>query len=376
MKSILILLLASSVFNAKSQTNNTFFLGHSLINFNVPNIVDKLSIESFETFSYDANIGNGASLNWHWNNPTTGEGDQWDLTLPNGGYENFIITEAVPLKNQLNFTDTYRYADSLYAFAAQYSPNVQYYMYETWHCINSGNGSTAGSGGTPCDWDPESTIDWRSRLDLDLSYWESIADSINLIHSNEMLIIPCGQAMARLADSIAIGAIPGLSSIFDLFVDEHHLDDRGNYFVACVVYSVIHGVSPEGLPNQLTNRFGSLYTVYPTVAQAEKMQEIAWETVCDYPRDGVNCTTSSLTEINSERPLFKIYPVPANNELTIQFDNSSQEIQSYTIMDQLGNNLLSGNLESFTTLIDLTELSIGIYFIQVNNEIVKFVKGN
>lgn len=64
---------------------------------------DQLSIESSQAFSYDANIGNGASLGWHWNNPTTVQGDQWDLTLPNGGYENFILTEAVPLVSQLDW---------------------------------------------------------------------------------------------------------------------------------------------------------------------------------------------------------------------------------------------------------------------------------
>lgn len=335
-------------------------------------MVDKLSIASTNTFSYDANIGNGATLLWHWENPTTGQGDQWDLTLPNGGYENFIITEAVPLQNHLSYSDTYRIADSLYSFANQYNPNIQYYIYETWHCIYSGNGTTSGSGGYPCSWDPGSTTPWRDRIDLDLPKWESIADSINLIHTNPMLIIPAGQAMGKLADLIDNGSVPGLTSIFDLFVDEYHLDDRGNYFIACVMYSVIHGTSPVGLPNQLTTEFGNLYTTFPTTAQATAMQEVAWEMVCEYPRDGVDCVLAT-SKLDQDKSTLSAYPVPAKDYLTIQYDSFSAPV-SYVIMDGLGKTIQNGKVNSKSTTINLTELSAGIYFIKVADQTVRFIK--
>lgn len=358
--------------SVSAQTNNTFFLGHSLINFNVPNMVNQLSIASTETFFYDANIGNGASLGWHWNNPTTGQGPQWDLTLPNGGYENFILTEAVPLVSQLDWGDTYRFTDSLCSYADQYNPNIQYYLYETWHCNLSGNGSTSGGGGTPCDWDPESTIPWRDRLTADLPKWESIADSINLIHTNPMLIIPNGQALGRLTDSIESGAVSGFSSFVDLFVDSYHLNNTGNYFVACVVYSVIHGVSPVGLPNQLETEFGNLYTEYPTPAQALIMQEIAWQTVCDYPRDGVDCS-GNVSVPNIEKSAFSIYPIPASDHLIIQHDALIENVP-YTIYNHLGKIILTGHLNSKKSNINIVELSTGMYFLTINNQTVKFSK--
>jgi len=333
-------------------------------------MVNKLSMAGSQNFSYDANIGNGANLGWHWSNPTTGQGDQWDLTLPLGGYENFIFTEAVPLESQLQYGDTYRYTDSLCSFANQYNPNIQYYLYETWHCIYSGNSSPSGY---PCVGDPNSTTPWRDRLDIDLPRWESIADSINLLHTNPMLIIPGGQAFARLDDSIQSGAVPGLASTFDLFVDEHHLDSRGNYFIACVMYSVIHGTSPVGLPNQLTDQYGTLYSVYPTPAQATKMQEIAWATVCDYQRDGVDCGSVGIAAANNEKPSISIYPVPANDQLSIEYDVLSGVVP-YTIYDQLGKAILLGNLSSTTTTVNVSELSSGIYFLTVENQSVKFVK--
>lgn len=367
------LLLCIAIPNVMAQTNKTFFLGHSLINFDVPNIVDKLSIASSQTFSYDANIGNGATLLWHWENPTTGQGPQWDLTLPQGGYENFIITEAVPLENHLQFSNTYRITDSLYRFANLHNPNIQFYIYETWHCTNSGNGSTSGSGGFPCDWDPNSNTLWRDRLDIDLPRWESIADSINLLHTNPMLVIPGGQAMARLTDSIQANAVPGLSSILDLFVDIHHLDARGNYFIGCVMYSVIHGRSPVGLPNQLTNSFGNPYAVFPTPAQATIMQEIAWQTVCDYQRDGVDCTPLAITPGEIQKPSLVIYPVPANERLNIQYADFSETVP-YSISDQLGRTILKGNLSSATSTVNVAGLSAGIYLVTVESQTVKFIK--
>jgi hypothetical protein len=356
-----------------AQTNSTFFLGHSLINFDVPNMVDKLSIAGGQAFSYDANIGNGATLDWHWGNPTTGQGDQWDLTLPQGGYENFILTEAVPLENHLQYSNTYRITDSLCSFANLYNPNIQYYIYETWHCTNSGNGTTSGEGGFPCSWDPNSNTPWRDRINIDLPRWESIADSINLNHENPMLVIPGGQALGRLSDTIQSGAVSGLSSVFDLFDDEYHLDSRGNYFIACVMYSVIHGMSPVGLPNQLTNQFGNPYTIYPTTEQAVIMQEIAWQTVCKYQRSGVDCGAVALYPISKESPNIKIYPVPANDFISIEYDALSGFVP-FTIYDQLGKIILSGSLSSKTSVVNVAELSAGMYFLSTKNKTLRFIK--
>lgn len=370
---ISLLILSNSLVSISAQSNKTFFLGHSLTNFEIPNMVDKLSDAGSQSFSYDANIGIGATLSWHWASPSSGQGSQWDLTLPLGGYENFIITEAVPLNNHLQFSNTYRYVDSLYRFAQQYNPNIQYYIYETWHCTYSGNGSTSGSNGYPCDWDPNSNTPWRDRIDIDLHRWESIADSINLLHVNPMLVIPAGQALGRLDDHIRGGNVPGLNSVFDLFVDEYHLDSRGNYFIACVMYSVIHGVSPVGLPNHVTNRFGSLYSIFPTPTQAIEMQKIAWKTVCDYQRDGVDCEVVSVTNLDNDKSILNIYPNPTDDYLMIELNEVVHNIP-YTIYDQLGKIILKGDLNSQISKIEVADLPHGLYFFTTKSQTVKFTK--
>lgn len=124
----------------------------------------------------------------------------------------------------------------------------------------------------------------------------------------------------------------------------------------------------------MTNEFGGLYTVFPTSEQAAIMQEIAWQTVCDYPRDGVDCSTVDLPTIDKESSNISIYPVPANNQLSIQFADSFSKMDSYSICDRLGRIVLNAALNSNETLVNLTELPSGMYFLKVKNEVFKFIK--
>ena len=342
-----------------SQTNKTFFLGHSLINFHTPNMVNKLSIAAANSFSYDANIGIGSNLQNHWNNPASGQGSPWISTLPTGGFEHFILTEAVPLLPHLQWSNTYRYADSLYQYALQANPAIQYYIYETWHCTTTGTP-------TGCEWDNDDSLLWRPRLTADLALWEGIADSINLIHNREMLIIPAGQAMGRLHDSIVANSVPGITSMSQLFVDDIHLSFTGIYFIACVMYGVIHKESPLGLPNQLTDEWGLLYTDYPTVAQAEVMQRIAWSTLCDYPRDGVDCSVLSNSEMSSTMEnRFSIFPNPAKDKLTV---TGSLKINTLELMNLSGQRVLfHGDINASTFEVNLANLTSGIYFLHLHS---------
>jgi hypothetical protein len=183
-----------------------------------------------------------------------------------------------------------------------------------------------------------------------------------------MLIIPGGQALSRLSDSIDNGYVPGLDSIFELFTDHHHLDLRGNYFIACVMYSVIHGTSPIGLPNRLTTQYGNLVSTYPTAAQALAFQEIAWQTVCDYQRDGVNCSPTSIENNSQINATVSIYPNPSNRIFAIKTNSTISQIK---VMDITGKEILINNSKQ----IDLNNHPKGIYFVSIltdkNNTITK-----
>lgn len=71
--------------------------------------------------------------------------------------------------------------------------------------------------------------------------------------------------------------------------------------------------------------------------------------------------------------LFSIYPNPAHNQITITV--SPQLIHSnYVIYDNMGRSVLSGKINSESTLIDLESLNGGVYFLQIGENLKQTVK--
>jgi hypothetical protein len=66
-----------------------------------------------------------------------------------------------------------------------------------------------------------------------------------------------------------------------LFVDDIHLSDAGNYFVACVHFAALYRRSPEGLSGALTDAWGAPYEPLQDDT-ARALQRIAWETFDAY----------------------------------------------------------------------------------------------
>lgn len=72
---------------------------------------------------------------------------------------------------------------------------------------------------------------------------------------------------------------------------------------------------------------------------------------------------------NSE---FNVYPNPAHNEVNIE---SAITVGTYRITDQLGKVVLTGNISSNKTVISLSELSAGLYFLNINEaQPIKLIK--
>jgi hypothetical protein len=56
--------------------------------------------------------------------------------------------------------------------------------------------------------------------------------------------------------------------------DGNHANETGAYLTACVFYSVIHRVSPVGLPSIIETQAGSISVA---AGEARMLQEVAWE---------------------------------------------------------------------------------------------------
>ncbi len=311
---------------------NPYYVGHSLIILNVPAMVNSLADDAGKTSDYAYQIGNGANLWWQWDTLLGNEqGIHWQNALPTGDFSAMVVTEAVPLLGHLQWSKTYDYADSFLIAARTYRPDIRFFVYETWHCTTTGTP-------TGCAWDNNDNLLWRPRLAADFPLWTGIMDSLKNRHPQAAVwMIPAGQAFGMLTDSIVAGTVPGVSDFKNLFSDDIHLTDAGNYFVACVMYACLFRESPVGRTNQTFSEWGSPYSP-PSPALALKMQQIAWKTVSQLaPRTGVN--QSSGTESPDLSAEIRLFPNPSKPGGEVQVV-SQKQIVGLEVLDSRGSVLL------------------------------------
>lgn len=369
MKKILLLpgLFICLIFNhISAQTSiNAFYIGHSLSD-QIPDMVKSLSDDAALSFNWAYQWIPGAPLRWQWQRKDALDYDpipphyrafyDAQFGLAGGNFEVLVLTESVPRYHAI-IDETYQYADSFYVYAKRFNPGIKIYLYEDWHCLDSG--TPAG-----CDYDVNASS-WRKRLSDDLPMWEGVVNYLNTKFkpSDPVCLIPSGQALARLYDSIQVGALPGIAKIEDIFADRIHLNDIGKYFVACTHFAAIHQKSPEGLTRQTQVWWGGDFTP-PSPALATKMQSIAWQAVKDYP---MNClgTTVDTKEIGPNYPPTAApWPNPVESILNID------KMTNYRLYCSFGQMISAG----FGNTIDLSIVPAGIYFVHLEGGIFKIVK--
>lgn len=274
--------------------------------------------------------------------------------LANGQFEVLVLTESVPRFPSI-IQETYAYADSFYTYAQQQRPNTRVYLYEDWHCLQSGTP-------TGCAWDINSNP-WRQRLADDLPMWEGVVDYLNnkFKPTPPVCLIPGGQALGILHDSIQSGKVPGLKNISELFSDDIHLTDQGKYFMACVHFSTLFGRSPEGLPHQLYSMWGATFKA-PTPSQSAAFQRIAWRAATGYRKSCIAPTTNAR---NIPSAVFQLWPNPVTQTLYLQSETA------FTIFDTMGRKVVQGQGSSW----DVSGLSPGWYILQSKNgQSTRFLK--
>jgi hypothetical protein len=92
---------------------------------------------------------------------------------------------------------------------------------------------------------------------------------------------------------------------------------------------------------------------------------MAWVYKKDYQLNAVN----EFTENESN---FVIYPNPASNQLFIE--SKTQVGQAFSIINLLGETIISAQLNRQIEALDISSLPPNIYFIRIDNESIKFVK--
>jgi len=268
-------------------------------------MVQSLAVAAGKTTHYGRQIINGSPLENNFNNSANAEGTPYTAAFPAGNYNRLIVTEAVPLQNHLTWSNTYTAANNFYNYAKNNNNGVpvKFYIYETWHCINTGIPNSNPNFPNGCWYDntANSPIQWQPRLQADFPLWSGIVTHVRNQNpgDNQIWMVPAGQAFYNLTTQINAGNVPGISSFRDLFSDDIHLTNAGNYFVACVMYATIYGESPVGLTSALSDQWGNPLTGMPTPAQALVMQQVAWGTVIGLS-NWTGVTTGTLPIIFSQ----------------------------------------------------------------------------
>ncbi len=360
---LIVLIITHLHLSAQSSSHSVFHLGHSLVNPYMPAMLQSVcDDDSALTHDYEIGIINGAPLFWTWDNSGDCQGYQASTidaktVLLSGDYDVFVMTEGVPWDPIL--ADFYNYADSFYSLALQGLPTSQTYLYETWNCINTG--LPAG-----CDYDDGDTILWATRVQQDFDTWREVADSLSTLHptASPVYIIPAGQCLVRLKDSVDAGVVPSMTNFYtEIFTDDIHLTDTGNYFVALVHYATIYQKSPVGRTNMTIDEWGNSFNA-PSPATALKMQEIIWETLLDIPESGVTDTAALQIQkpSNKYHIKFALTPNPAQHTINIQCEESIQQLQ---IIDLMGKTVLKKEGIKSTPIVDIRQLPNAMYIVQI-----------
>jgi hypothetical protein len=255
-----------------------FHVGHSLVNRDMPAMLAQLAGEGH---GYESQLGWGATLKSHWGDLPVNGFEQENAhpryrdareAVSSGDYDAIVLTEMVEIRDALRYFDSSRYLAQFTEAAKSARPDTRIYLYETWHPLDDPDG-------------------WLDRLDADLPlYWEAgiLRPALyNLPEGSRISLIPAGQAIAAFVREVEDrGGVGNVRDRKDLFSDQIHLNDMGNYLVALVHYAVLYGSSPEGLPHQLLRADGTPATA-PDPETARLMQEVAWHVVRSIPATSV-----------------------------------------------------------------------------------------
>lgn len=249
-----------------------YHLGHSLVGRDMPAMLAQMA-----GHDYALQLGWGTALREHFQGREAINGfDSENATpqyrdaheaLKSGAYDAFVMTEMVRLQDALMYKESTTYAAKWAAEAVAGNPEIQLFLYESWHALDD---------------QPE----WLGRFPGDLDrMWSQLLWSAARASGRPVWLIPAGQVMAAVVSEAEARGIAELTDRDQLFarnpdgtLDPIHPNDLGVYLVALTHYATLYGKSPVGLPNQLLRADGSPADA-PSPELARRMQEIVWQVV-------------------------------------------------------------------------------------------------
>lgn len=327
-------------------------------------VASQNSLEGWAIF--DVMVGKsttpGSALKARWNT-APGFGSP-DARHQINNWELLSITERVPLAYE-GGNDQKWYLDQI----EEQKNYLSLFVNNAW---NNGN---KGTGAATLLWTTWTNLDnsngpWRPMLDTQGKEFERMQDYANdnkPAAAPYVYLIPGHKMMARLYDDIQMNLVPGITSINEFFSDNIHTNSLGSYAIAMIHYACVFNKSPVGLPNNLLVNPPVGFQV-PSPALATYLQNMIWEVVTTYPRTGITKDPSNITENNLPNDIF-IYPNPTADFIYIREKNSNINSEKI-IFNSIGGQVYRG----IDNVINLSQLSSGMYILKAGNHNIKIVK--
>jgi hypothetical protein len=283
------IIAAPAAFAQARDKASVVLVGHSLINYEMPEYLGTLASSKGLAYSKALQVIIGSPLRLNFENCRRATAGYQDVPSSfsyscdaiesgtgSGPYDAVLVTEAnntLAGHRQYNNTDEYvaRYMELLRGR----NPAGRTLLFTTWEAL------------------PTYGASWGAKQAADLAAYEEVARSAAQIAAGRgtggtVEVVPVNIALRDLLARIASGGVPGVTSRDQIFMDDVHMTRAGNYFVACVVFAVLYNRSPEGATEVVPSPYaGQPALVDLSGGAGRAMQRLAWDVVSTYRTGGV-----------------------------------------------------------------------------------------
>jgi PKD repeat protein len=411
-KSILILLLfCLSIGTLVAQnTLSVLFIGNSYTSYNnLPQLVQSLSTSAGKTLNIDSSIPGGYLMSSHLNDATT------FAKISQGNWDYVILQEQsqIPTIDFYRDNDMYPAMTDLKALIEQYNPCAKIITYMTWG--RRYGGQQCDPSGTYCS--PVFANFNQMQNSLTSAYLE-ISEQLNVqcapvgvvwqnILNNSTHVLHSGDNSHPNMDGSYVAACTIFSSIwkqgasglsytaglsstlaqyYQLISDNTLFNSTNDWNLNINKPTANFSESISGntatftnLSTSIANTLNYSWNFGDGITSSIASPSHTYTTSGTYTITLIasNCIFShTITKTIQVGALsinenavgnFEFYPNPTTNQITIKVDN--QLLGSvYTIYDTIGKSVLNGKISSELNVIDLGNLSNGVYIIEVASE--------
>lgn len=249
-------------------------------------------------------------------------------------------------------------------------PGISLFLYECWPKIEK-NYIMNGQDWSPSTGTPPNSAQWNKYLNYALEnsneFWQDLQDSlINKAGLVNTKLIPSSMICAKLWQQGGILSDIPVSSIFE---DIGPHGKPSTYFLAAmIVYAAQHKKAPTKpfsshpqIDQRILDRFSSIGSFIMSELTAFNFH------------NGKSRVWNNVPSRIDEQLLFgetdiMIYPNPVQNVVTVKADFKLVG-ESYSVYDNMGRVVLTGQITSQNTAIEMNSLSNGMYMFTIGNKI-------